>query len=122
VLVIPTATIARTLDPLLAEGRIARGWLGLGLQPVMVPAALRDAVGQDQGRMIVSLAHGGPAEQAGLLPGDILLALDDQTLLDHRAMRAFLGPERVGQTVTVRLVRGGLAQVASLTIAARPAG
>jgi S1-C subfamily serine protease len=122
VLVIPTATVARTLDPLLAEGRIARGWLGIGLQPVMVPAALREAVGQDQGRMIVSLAHGGPAEQAGLPPGDILLALDDQTLLDHRAIRAFLSPERVGQTVTVRLVRGGLAQVASLTIAARPAG
>jgi S1-C subfamily serine protease len=70
VLVIPAATIARTLDPLIAEGRIARGWLGVGLQPVMVPAALREAVGQDQGRMIVSIARGGPAEQAGLIPGE----------------------------------------------------
>ena len=40
-LVIPTATIARVLDPLLAEGRIARGWLGVGLQPVTVPESLR---------------------------------------------------------------------------------
>jgi S1-C subfamily serine protease len=122
VLVIPHATIARTLDPLLAEGRIARGWLGVGLQPVMVPPALRAAVGQDQGRMIVSLAQGGPAEQAGLMPGDILLSLDGQTMLDHRAIRAFLGPERVGTSVAVRLVRGGLVQTATLTVTARPAG
>jgi S1-C subfamily serine protease len=122
VLVIPTATIARTIEPLLAEGRIARGWLGLGLQPVMVPPALREAVGQERGRMIVSLARGGPAEQAGLLPGDILLALDEQTALDHRAIRAFLGAERVGKTVTVRLVRGGLVQTAALVVAQYPAG
>jgi S1-C subfamily serine protease len=121
-LVIPYATIARTLDPLVADGHIARGWLGLGLQPVMVPSALREAVGQDQGRMIVSIARGGPAEQAGLMPGDILLALDDQTITGHRAIRAFLGPERVGQNVTVRLLRGGLVQTAALIVAARPAG
>ncbi len=122
VLVIPHPTIARTLDPLLAEGRIARGWLGVGLQPVMVPPALRAAVGQEQGRMIVSIAPGGPAEQAGLLPGDILLALDEQTALDHRAIRAFLGAERVGQPVAVRLLRGGLVQTTTLTVTARPAG
>jgi S1-C subfamily serine protease len=122
VLVIPYATIARVLDPLIADGRIARGWLGVGLQPVMVPPSLREAVGQEQGRMIVSLARGGPAEQAGLLPGDILLALDEQTDLGHRAIRAFLGPDRIGQAVAVRLVRGGVVQSVTLTVAARPAG
>jgi S1-C subfamily serine protease len=122
VLVIPFATIARTLDPLIAEGRIARGWLGVGLQPVMVPPSLRAAVGQEQGRMIVSIARGGPAEQAGLMPGDILLALDGQTDLGHRAIRACLGPESVGKPVAVRLLRGGLVQTATLTVTARPAG
>jgi S1-C subfamily serine protease len=122
VLVIPFATIARTLDPLVADGRVARGWLGLGLQPVMVPPALREAVGQDQGRMIVSLATGGPAEQAGLMPGDILLALDGQAMTGHRAIRAFLGPELVGKQITVRLVRGGVVQTATLTVAPIPAG
>ena len=122
VLVIPFATIARTLDPLIAEGRIARGWLGVGLQPVMVPPALREAVGQEQGRMIVSIARGGPAEQAGLMSGDILLALDGQTDLGHRAIRACLGPESVGKPVAVRLLRGGLVQMTTLTVTARPAG
>jgi S1-C subfamily serine protease len=122
VLVIPHATIARTLDPLVAEGKIARGWLGVGLQPVMVPPALREVVGQEQGRMVVSLASGGPAEQAGVLPGDILLSLDGQAMTGHRAIRAFLGPETVGKTVTLRLVRGGLVQTAALTVAACPPG
>jgi S1-C subfamily serine protease len=122
VLVIPYATVARTLDPLVAEGTIARGWLGLGLQPVTLPPALRETVGQDQGRMIVSLASFGPAEQAGLLPGDILLSLDGQPMTGHRAIRAFLGPETVGKAITVKLVRGGLLQTAPLTVAARPAG
>lgn len=121
VLVIPHATITRTLDPLIAEGHIARGWLGVGLQPVTVPPALREAVGQDQGRMIVSLAQGGPAEQAGLMPGDILIALDDQPMLGHRTLRAFLGPERIGKPCAVRLLRGGAVQTATLTVAARPA-
>jgi len=121
VLVIPHATIARTLDPLIAEGHIARGWLGVGLQPVTVPPALREAIGQDQGRMIVSLAQGGPAEQAGLMPGDILIALDDQPMLGHRTLRAFLGPERIGKPCAVRLLRGGAVQTATLTVAARPA-
>jgi S1-C subfamily serine protease len=119
-LVIPTATIERTLDPLVAEGRVARGWLGLGMQPVMVPPALREAVGQAQGRMIVAVAAGGPAEQAGLIPGDILLTLDGQDLAGHRAIRAFLGPDSVGRTVAVRLLRGGQLQTASLTVAAHP--
>jgi S1-C subfamily serine protease len=121
-LVIPHATIERTLDPLVAEGRVARGWLGLGMQPVMVPAALREVVGQAQGRMIVAVAPGGPAEQAGLMPGDILLSLDGQELAGHRAIRAFLGPESVGTSVQVRLLRGGQLQSVGLTIAARPPG
>ena len=47
-LAIPAATIDRVLDPLLAEGRVARGWLGVGLQPVMVPDSLREAAGSGQ--------------------------------------------------------------------------
>jgi S1-C subfamily serine protease len=120
ILVIPTATVAHALDPLIADGRILRGWLGLGLQPVMVPPTIREAVGQDSGRMVVSIARGGPAERAGLMPGDILLALDGQTMMGPRSIRAFLGPERVGKSVAVRLVRGGLVQTTTLTVTARP--
>ena len=75
-LVIPAATIERVLDPLLTDGRIARGWLGVGLQQVLVPERLREAAGRDAGMMVVGLAPGAPAEQAGVLPGDIILEVD----------------------------------------------
>jgi S1-C subfamily serine protease len=121
-LVIPAATIARVVDPLLAEGRIARGWLGVGLQPVMVPDSLRQAAGADRGMMVVNLASGAPAEQAGMLPGDIVLDIDGTPARRMRALAAALGPERIGQTATLRLLRAGAVQTASVTIAARPAG
>ena len=120
VLVIPHATIARTLDPLLAEGRIARGWLGVGLQPVMVPPSLREAVGQEQGRMIVSIAAGGPAEQAGLLPGDILLKIDGHEAQHVRSLMRLLGPERVGKPLPLRLLRAGEARDMAVTVGGKP--
>jgi S1-C subfamily serine protease len=120
-LVIPAATIDRVLDPLLAEGRIARGWLGVGLQPVMVPDSLREAAGRDSGMMVVSLAAGGPAAAAGVLPGDIMLDLDGTPVRRARALAAAMGPERIGQGVTLRLLRAGALQTLSVVIAARPA-
>jgi S1-C subfamily serine protease len=120
-LVIPAATIDRVLDPLLAEGRIARGWLGVGLQPVAVPDSLRAVAGRDSGMMVVSLADGGPAATAGVLPGDIMLDLDGTPVRRARSLAAAMGPDRIGQSVTLRLLRAGALQTLPVVIAARPA-
>jgi S1-C subfamily serine protease len=119
-LVIPASTIARVVDPLLANGRIARGWLGVGLQPVAIPDPLRQATGQTRGAMVLQLSGNGPAEQAGVLPGDILLAIDDHRFGLGRRIVTLMGPERIGQTATVRLLRAGEVREIAVTIAARP--
>jgi S1-C subfamily serine protease len=119
-LVIPTATINRVIDPLLAEGRIARGWLGVGLQPVAVPDSLREAAGRDGGMMVVNLASSGPAAQAGVLPGDILLDLDGSPVRRVRALSAALGPEQIGKRVSLRLLRAGALQTLAVVVAPRP--
>ncbi len=120
-LVIPHETVERAVGRILAHGTVRGGWLGVGLQPVAVPAGLRAAAGQDGGLMVVSLAPGGPAEQAGVLPGDILLAIDGEPAAHLRAIRARLGAERVGQPCDLRLMRAGAVQTLPLTVAARPA-
>jgi S1-C subfamily serine protease len=120
-IVIPAATLARVIDPLLADGRIARGWLGVGLQPVMIPDSLRQTTGGESGLMVVGLAAGGPAEAAGVLPGDIVLDIDGAPAGRPRALTASLGPDRVGQSVALRVLRAGAIQAISVTIAARPA-
>lgn len=119
-LVIPHATVERAVGQILTHGTLRSGWLGVGLQPVAVPPGLREAAGQETGLMVVSLAPAGPAEQAGLLPGDILLAMDGEPMTRLRSVRGKLGRDRVGQEVDLRLMRAGAVQTVRLTVAARP--
>jgi S1-C subfamily serine protease len=120
-LAIPVATIERVVEPLLAEGRIARGWLGVGLQHVLVPERMREAAGRDAGMMVVGLAPGAPAEQAGVLPGDIILEVDGKQTGRARGLAAALAPERIGQPAALKLLRAGDVHMVTVTIAARPA-
>ncbi len=120
-LVIPAATVERVLGPLLERGGVARGWLGVSLQPVAVPEALRAAAGTEAGLMVLALAEGGPAAAAGVMPGDILVALGGQPVMRARALAERLGPDSVGQALEVRLLRAGQALSLSVTVAARPA-
>ena len=117
--VIPHSAMVRLLETSQTpDGR--RGWLGVALQPITVPDAMRGAVGQASGRMVVSLAPAGPADLAGLRPGDILLSLDGHSVTGAHALRAFLGPERVGRHVEVRLMRDGQVMTRQMTIAPQP--
>lgn len=119
VLVIPAGTVRRVMPGLL-EAQGPRGWLGLGLQAVGLPVALQGAAGRDAGLMVLSIAAQGPAEQAGVLPGDILLDVNGGATPHPRAVaRAITG--MVGQAVPLRLLRAGAPVELSITIAARPA-
>ena len=111
----------RVIDPLLTDGRIARGWLGVGLQPVMIPDGFRQSTGRDSGLMVVSLAAAAPAEAAGILPGDIVLDIDGVPLGRRRGLAASLGPDRIGQSIVLRVLRAGAVQAIGVTVAARPA-
>nr|UXE45544.1 putative serine protease HhoB [uncultured bacterium] len=120
-LAIPATTIERVLIPLASEGRIARGWLGVGLQPVLVPERMREIAGRDAGMMVVGLAPGAPAEQAGVLPGDIILEVDGRRTGRARGLTTALATERIGQPVTLKLLRAGEVSMVSVTIGERPA-
>lgn len=120
-LAIPAATIERVLPALLTEGRVARGWLGVGLQPVAVPERLREAAGRESGLMVVGLAADAPAEQAGVLPGDIILEVDGRPTGRSHGLSAALSPDRIGQPATLKLLRAGVVQLVTVTIGARPA-
>jgi len=119
-LAIPTSTIERVLNPLLAEGRIARGWLGVALQQVRVPERMRDAAGRDAGMMVIGIAAGSPAEQAGLLPGDIVLEADGKRTGRARGLASTLTPESIGQPVTLKLLRAGDIRLVTIIIGAQP--
>ncbi|MEN9226517.1 MAG: S1C family serine protease [Thermostichus sp. HHBFW_bins_43] len=119
---LPADVIQRVASQLLEKGRISRGYLGVGMQSVGLPEALRQSLqlSATSGVILISLETGGPAEQAGLLIGDVLVALDGVTVTDTYEVLALLGPERIGQTVQVQLIRAGTLLEVSLTVGERP--
>jgi S1-C subfamily serine protease len=121
VIVIPTATIERVVPLLQRDGRIARGWLGVALQAVAVPDALREAAGQSSGLMVMSVVEGGPAAQAGILAGDIILSVDGTPAHRFRKMAKLFGADSIGRTADLRLIRSGQVITVQTTIAERQA-
>jgi S1-C subfamily serine protease len=122
VLVIPTTTVEGVLGPLLSKGRVERGWLGLALQPVLVPENIQAEAGQSHGLMIMGVAKDGPAAQAGVLAGDILMTIGGESVSRPAMVAHRLGPEAVGQSVELRLLRAAKVLSLTVTVAARPSG
>jgi len=120
VLVIPATTVEGVLEPLLSTGRVERGWLGLALQPVLVPEAMQASVSQSRGLMIMGVAKDGPAAQAGVLAGDILLTIGGEGVSRPANVAQRLGPAAVGQPIELRLLRAGTVLSLTATVAARP--
>ncbi|KQT20192.1 MULTISPECIES: S1C family serine protease [Bradyrhizobium] len=112
VLVIPTATIERVATQLETRGRIARGYLGLGLQPVR----LEDGIGA----MVMNVDTAGPSAAAGIRQGDVIVAVNDQKLSGVRALAGTLGPSSVGAVVDVAALRGGEPVGFKVTVGERP--
>jgi S1-C subfamily serine protease len=115
VLVIPSATIERVAAKLESHGRIPRGYLGLGFQSVAVEG------GNESGVMVMSVDPRGPGATAGIHQGDILVAWNGEPIRHVHSLLRALGPDSVGQTVTLRLRRAGETRQVSLLIAERPA-
>ena len=114
-IVIPAATIQRVAAQLQSQGRIARGYLGVGLQPVAV-------AGQDYpGGIVISVDADGPAGKAGIHQGDIVVALDGAALTRVQHLSARLGPETVGKAMVLGLIRSGAALSVTVTVGERPA-
>ena len=117
---IPVAAAEGVIAALLASGRIRRAYLGVGSQPVALPAALAAKVGgQETGLLVVSVEAGTPADTAGLLMGDILASIDGDALLDAGDLQAHLGPERVGAQATLLVLRGGEPREVSIVLGER---
>ncbi|MBI5264567.1 MAG: serine protease [Bradyrhizobium sp.] len=112
ILVIPAATIERVATRLETHGRIGRGYLGLGLQPVKVD----DGVGA----MVMNVDKAGPAAIAGVRQGDVVVALNDEKLSGVRSLSRALGPESVGSVLDLSIQRAGEPLRLKVTIGERP--
>ncbi|MCE9670111.1 PDZ domain-containing protein [Myxococcus stipitatus] len=103
-----------------APAREPAGYLGMGAYPVRLAGRVAKAHGTQSGLKVASVEPDGPAEEAGLQPGDTLLTLEGQPLREVDDLVEQLPPERVGQTVHAKVLRAGAARDVDLTVGAHP--
>lgn len=118
-LAVPTAIAWRVADSLRQYGRVRRGYLGVQSQPVDLPAAAGMDGRQQKGLLLVSVERGHPADQASLMVGDILIALDGALLEDHDQLLALLAADLAGREVPYAALRGGRLVQGKITVGER---
>jgi len=113
-LTVPTPTLERAIAELLAHGKVRRGYLGVGVQPVRLPDALRAQTGSERALLVLSVEPGSPAAAGGVLLGDAILEIDGRAVADPRELSAVL-QDAFGRALPARIVRAGNVQSLSLT-------
>lgn len=123
-LALPVALVNRVVDALLQKGRIARGYLGVGLQPIRLPENLLATLGRREraAAIILEVQPDGPAHKAGVVIGDILISLNGVPVQRLEDVQAHLHGDLIGKTVKGEFLRGGERREVELVIAERPNG
>ena len=114
-LAVPVSTVNRVIDELLRTGHVSRGYLGLGLHPVIMPDG-------ETGLIVLSSEKDGPAASAGVMIGDVLVTLGGRPARDTDDIQSALGSESVGKPIAARIVRGGQVIELNITVGERPRG
>jgi serine protease Do len=126
---IPSNMARAVLDQIVKHGKVVRGHLGIVVQPVTEDIAAAFKLNNARGVIVSQVQPGGPAEQAGLKRGDVILALNGDLVSDSNSFRNDIAGTPPGRTVTLRISRGGSEQELRPTLgelvpeqrAARPA-
>src|SRR5215469_16391389 len=118
---IPAATVSATVETLLQKGHIPRGYLGVGLQPVRLPDALRQSLQRSEraAAIVLEVEPEGPAHKAGIVIGDIFVTLGGRPVSRLEDVHSQLPSGAIGKPLTLQFVRGGAVQQANLIVGER---
>ena len=102
---IPVATAKQVFDQLVATGSVTRGWIGVAVQELNADLAESLKLKEIKGTLISDVFKGTPAEQAGMRPGDVLIAVDGKPVADSAGMLALISVIAPGTGATVKVIR-----------------
>ena len=124
VIAIPLPTVNRVVDVLLEKGCIPRGYLGVGLQSVRLPDALRQSLGRDEkgAAIVLDVQPNGPAHKAGIVIGDILVSLAGRAVTGLEDIYSQLHGEVIAKPLALKFIRGGAIQETNIVVGERPHG
>ncbi|WP_415904226.1 S1C family serine protease [Neptuniibacter sp. QD48_55] len=104
---IPSDLTKQVMQDLIQHGRVVRGWLGIEIQELTPSLAESFGLKKLQGLIIAGVFRNGPAHIAGLQPGDVMLTINDNPILDGRKSMTQIARLRPGQVVSVKVLREG---------------
>ncbi len=107
---IPSAIAENVIEQLREHGDVQRAWLGVRIQSVTDELAEGLRLDEPRGALVASVSEGGPAEEAGIRQGDVILEFDDQEVTDMRSLPRMVAGTRIGRAVEVVVWRRGEAQ------------
>ena len=120
-LTIPNGTVDRVVDALLTRGHVARAYLGVAMQPVRLTNAVAERlrVEDSRGVLVVMVESDSPADRAGLLVGDVIVAAGETPVSEPQDVAELLGGEQVGAAMELSVVRGGERRSVTVTVGER---
>ncbi len=104
------------MTQLIAKGKVVRGYIGLSMQPITPDLAHSFHLPSTQGALVAQVMSDGPADKAGLQPGDFIVAVDGEKISNPNDLRNTVANLSPGQTVPVEFYRNGKVQTAEITV------
>jgi S1-C subfamily serine protease len=117
---IPTSTAQEVYERLRESGKVTRGFMGVTLGDLTAEFAEKAGTGSLAGAVVLGVGSDTPAAKAGILAGDIILAWDGQAVRDATELTLLVGKTKVGETVKVKIIRGGEPLEVDLRVEERP--
>jgi S1-C subfamily serine protease len=117
---IPVSTAKMVLDQIVKSGTVTRGWIGVEVQEITPPIAESFKLGGTRGALIAGVLRGGPADKAGVKPGDVLTEVEGKPVADPTSMLNLIAALAPGKPATVKLQRNGNDVAATITVGRRP--
>jgi serine protease Do len=113
---IPSNMARQVMDQLRTDGKVSRGKLGVAVQTITPDLAESLKLADTRGALISNVEAGSPASRAGLKQGDVVVAVDGQTITDHNALRNRIASTKPGSKVALEVLRNGSTQTVHATL------
>jgi serine protease Do len=114
---IPVNMVKDVLLQLKVEGKVTRGWIGVGIQQVTPELAQSFGLKDRKGALISSVNEGDPADRAGIKSGDIIISFDGKEIDEMNDLPRIVAATPPKKTVKVEIIRDGKASVLTLRVA-----
>jgi serine protease Do len=118
---IPVNMARKVMDDLVKKGKVTRGWLGVGIQPLTPELAKSFAVSADEGILVNQVMPKSPAEAAGVKTGDLIMNVDGKPVKDPRELQRIIAETEIGKTLELTILRDKTKRTVKVQVGEMPA-